>query len=72
MKRILVKRILTLICLSSLLFGCHKPNPNTLIIGTIAGPETTLVETAQKIAQDHYGLTIKIVEFNDLIFLANS
>jgi D-methionine transport system substrate-binding protein len=64
-KRILANHILTLLCLASLLLGCHKPNPNTLIIGTIAGPETALVEAAQKIAQDNYGLTIKIIEFND-------
>lgn len=48
------------------LLGCsEKPNPNTLIVGTIAGPETDLVEVAQHIALTRYGLTIKIIEFSD-------
>ncbi len=58
-------RFLSIFCLLAALIACSKPNPNTLVIGTVAGPETRLVETARKIAQDNYGLTIKIVEFND-------
>ncbi|MCX7117943.1 MAG: MetQ/NlpA family ABC transporter substrate-binding protein [Legionellales bacterium] len=54
---------LVLLCLS--LLSCGKPSPNLLIVGTISGPETELVEVAQKIAQERYGLTVKIVEFND-------
>lgn len=53
------------ITLLGLLFSCSKPNPNVLIVGTISGPETELMETAQKVAKERYGLTIKIVEFND-------
>ncbi len=49
-----------------LLNGCHRESvPNTLTIGTLAGPETVLVETARDIAQKRFGLTVKIVEFND-------
>lgn len=58
-------RILSLFVLLLSLAACNKPSPNTLTIGTIAGPETELVEVAKEIAQTHYGLTIKIVEFND-------
>jgi D-methionine transport system substrate-binding protein len=47
------------------LVGCNKPAPNTLTIGTISGPETELVEVAQKVALDRYGITVKIIEFND-------
>lgn len=47
------------------LSACNKPTPNTLVVGTISGPETELMDVAQKVAQDRYGLTIKIVEFND-------
>lgn len=47
------------------LISCSKPSPNTLAIGTIAGPETELIETAKQVAEEKYGLTIKIVEFND-------
>lgn len=52
-----------LLCMT--LFACNKPSANTLTIGTISGPETDLVETAKAVALKNYGLTIKIVEFND-------
>lgn len=61
-------RILKIILISltiTTLIGCNKPNPNILIVGTISGPETELMETAQKVAKERYNLTIKIVEFND-------
>jgi D-methionine transport system substrate-binding protein len=58
-------RIFSIFILLASLVACHKPSPNTLIIGTIAGPETDLVETAKEVAAQQYGLTIKIVEFND-------
>jgi len=47
------------------LTACKKTDPNTLLIGTISGPETELVEEAKKIAHKNYGLNIKIVEFSD-------
>lgn len=58
-------RIIGLCLLLLSLISCSKPSPNTLIIGTIAGPETELVEAARDIAHKKYGLTIKIVEFSD-------
>lgn len=58
-------RILSVLILLIGLAACNKPSPNTLTIGTIAGPETELVETAKDVAQIKYGLNIKIVEFND-------
>lgn len=58
-------RILAYFFLVLSLAACNKPSPNTLVIGTIAGPETDLVETAKKVAQTQYGLDIKIVTFND-------
>lgn len=58
-------RIFSILCLVFSILSCSKPSPNTLIIGTIAGPETELIETAKQVAEDKYGLTIKIVEFND-------
>lgn len=54
----------TFLVLVSLL-GCHKPSDHSLIVGTISGPETELVDVAAKVALKRYGLTIKIVEFND-------
>lgn len=60
------------VCMASMMLSVgiiscsgENPNPNTLIVGTMAGPETELVELAQNIAQTRYGLTIKIIEFSD-------
>lgn len=58
-------RFFSILVLLISLVACNKPSPNTLTIGTIAGPETDLVETAKEVADQKYGLTIKIVEFND-------
>jgi D-methionine transport system substrate-binding protein len=58
-------RFLSLFTLLLSLVACSKPSPNTLTIGTISGPETELVEVAQNVAQERYGLNVKIVEFND-------
>lgn len=58
-------RFFRLIPLILALTACGKPAPNTLTVGTIAGPETELVEVARKVAKDQYGLNIKIVEFSD-------
>ena len=44
---------------------CNKPPKESLSIGTISGPEAELVETAKEVALKKYGLTIKIIEFND-------
>lgn len=58
-------RYLTTFFLALSLLACSKPSPNTLTIGTIAGPETDLVEAAREVAHNEYGLKIKIIEFND-------
>lgn len=59
-------RIITLLALLTTLVACdHKPELNTLTVGTIAGPETELVQVAADVAHERYGLTIRIVEFND-------
>lgn len=58
--------LVLLLSVLTLLTGCgHKNAADTLIVGTIAGPETELVQTAADVAHERYGLTIKIVEFND-------
>ncbi|HHT0592258.1 TPA: MetQ/NlpA family ABC transporter substrate-binding protein [Legionella anisa] len=58
-------RILAYCVLLLSLVACNKPSPNTLVVGTIAGPETELVETAKEVAKNKYDLNIKIVTFND-------
>lgn len=48
------------------LAGCqHKENNNTIKVGTMAGPETQLMQEAQTVAQQKYGLHIQIVQFTD-------
>ncbi len=52
--------------LASCLIACQQPSsPNTLTIGTIAGPESDLVRAAKSVAHDTYGLDIRVVEFSD-------
>jgi D-methionine transport system substrate-binding protein len=58
-------RFFRLLLLALSLVACHKPSPDSLIIGTISGPETDLIDTAKEVAYQKYGLHIKIVEFND-------
>lgn len=54
------------LALAITLLGCsEKPNPSLLVVGTMSGPETELVEVAQAIAQARYGLSVKIIEFSD-------
>ncbi|WP_438767177.1 MetQ/NlpA family ABC transporter substrate-binding protein [Kushneria sp. TE3] len=52
-----------------LLTGCgsQSDDDNTIRVGTMAGPETALMETAAEVAQDQYGLNVEITEFNDYV-----
>lgn len=43
----------------------HKEASNELRVGTIAGPETQLMQVAKQVAAKKYGLNIKIVQFTD-------
>ncbi|OGT44891.1 MAG: hypothetical protein A3E82_02965 [Gammaproteobacteria bacterium RIFCSPHIGHO2_12_FULL_38_11] len=56
-----------LILLTFLLFGCshHKEAANVVRVGTIAGPETQLMEVAKKVALEKFGLHVKIITFTD-------
>lgn len=55
--------ISSLVCLTA----CQQHDKNELKIGTITGPETTLMETAKEVAKQKFGLNIKIIEFTDYI-----
>lgn len=62
-----MKYVFKIILLTTLLLtGCQR-DKNILIVGTIAGPETTLMEVAQDVAQKRYGLTVKIKTFSDYV-----
>lgn len=60
-------KLISFILLSIIISSCKndKKNPNEVVLGTIAGPETELAEVAQKVAKNKYGIDIKIQEFND-------
>lgn len=45
--------------------ACDQPQEDALVVGTISGPETELVEVAKTEAFKQHGLRIKIIEFSD-------
>lgn len=63
-----IKKVLVMLC-ATLLAACHssQENKDTIKVGTITGPETQLMEVAQQVAKQKYGLNVKIVEFTDYI-----
>jgi len=62
----LIKFLFVFLCTWSLI-SCNNDNGKTLKVGTIAGPETQLMEVAKKVAKEKYGLEIKIIEFTDYV-----
>jgi D-methionine transport system substrate-binding protein len=62
-----IKKIFILSC-ALLATACQShEDKNILRVGTIAGPETKLMEVAKQVAKETNGLEIKIVEFTDYI-----
>jgi len=65
----MIKKILTIGLLVIALLGINacskKEGPNTVTVGTIAGPETSLMQVAKKVALKRFGLNVKIVTFTD-------
>jgi len=55
--------------LTFLLVACapKQRSEHEIYLGTIAGPETELVEVAKQVAQQRYGLTITIIPFEDYV-----
>jgi D-methionine transport system substrate-binding protein len=60
------RKIITACCVLFLV-ACEPHDKNILKIGTIAGPETELMQTAKQVAKEKYGLNIRIIEFTDYI-----
>lgn len=59
-------RVILGVLLILVLSSCGKPeSKNSLRVGTIAGPETELVEAAKEIGEKKYGIKIQIIAFND-------
>ncbi len=47
--------------------GKKAVDPNYIKVGVAAGPEFTVAQVAQKVAQEKYGLTVELVSFNDYV-----
>ena len=64
-----MKKSLFTTLLALLLCACSpsERNEHEVFVGTISGPETSLMEVAQEVAQQRYGLTIKIIPFEDYV-----
>ena len=63
-----IKSVLAMILASVLLIGCGKSEEKSdvLKVGTVAGPETELMEVARDVAKKS-GLTIEIVTFEEYV-----
>lgn len=55
--------LVTVICMVSC--SPKKNNPNAIVVGTISGPETQLMEVAKVVAMNHYRLDVQIIPFSD-------
>lgn len=58
-------KFFSLIFIITLIISCSSSD--NFRVGTISGPETQLMEVAQKIAKEKYNLNIKIIEFTDYV-----
>lgn len=43
----------------------HHDDANVVRVGTIAGPETQLMDVAKKVAKEKFGLRVKVITFTD-------
>ncbi len=59
--------LISLLCLILIACSPKERGDNEIYIGTISGPETELVEVAKKVAEQKYGLKLKIIAFEDYI-----
>ena len=62
----LIRTLIFVLCALSLT-ACQPEDKNTLKVGTISGPETQLMDVAKQVAEEKYGLHIKLIEFTDYV-----
>ena len=64
----MIKQFFKILLVSAGIFlsACQSHNEHALKVGTIAGPESDLMETAKQVAKEQ-GLDIEIVEFTDYL-----
>ncbi|MWJ28288.1 MetQ/NlpA family lipoprotein [Halomonas sp. ZH2S] len=55
--------------LTAIAFAVSTANAetDTLKVGTVAGPETDVMQVAARIAEEEYGLNVEIIEFTDYV-----
>lgn len=64
----IISKLALLGCIALSMAGCHRHEgrgANTIVVGTIAGPETQLMEVAKQVALTKYDLNVQIVTFTD-------
>ncbi|EKD78106.1 MAG: D-methionine ABC transporter, periplasmic D-methionine-binding protein [uncultured bacterium] len=62
------KKCVAVLCVLSLFIvtACsHKDKSNVVRVGTIAGPETQLMDVAKAVAKKEFGLHVKVIAFTD-------
>ncbi|GAA3894126.1 methionine ABC transporter substrate-binding lipoprotein MetQ [Halomonas cibimaris] len=53
--------------LTALAFGINVASADALKVGTVAGPETDIMQVAVEIAEEKHGLDVEIIEFTDYV-----
>ncbi|MEQ5801797.1 MetQ/NlpA family ABC transporter substrate-binding protein [Halomonas sp. H10-9-1] len=61
------KTLLATLLASTLPLGSALADDHAIKIGTVAGPETQVMEVAAEIAEREYGLEVEIIEFTDYV-----
>lgn len=47
--------------------GNKNSDPNHIKVGVQSGPEYVLAEAAKKVAEERFGLTVELIQFNDYV-----
>lgn len=47
--------------------GNKESDPNHIKVGVQSGPEYALAEAAKKVAEERFGLTVELIQFNDYV-----
>ncbi|MCE0731336.1 MetQ/NlpA family ABC transporter substrate-binding protein [Halomonas sp. G15] len=61
------KTLLATLLASTLPVGSALADDHAIKVGTVAGPETQVMEVAAEIAEREYGLEVEIIEFTDYV-----
>jgi len=67
MKHAIAKTLGTALLGLGLIGGPASAAEESIKVGTVAGPETDVMQVAKQIAKDRYGLDVEIIEFTDYV-----